>query len=219
MAVKQKIFMRPILASSVMTVVLMMVASFDQALAQAETCIIADCTTCVPGTPKKCTQCRPGYGTPSVTDQSYCIKCSSKSGCALCSTLTMCSKCQNVSLVAKQDGSGECEVPPCRLPDCSTCAPGNSRKCAKCRPGFGTRNAGDQSTCVRCSTKPGCAQCSTLTLCTKCATTYLGPKMDGSGECATCAANCSLCSKNGAGKCDRCKTGFTLQADNTCAGP
>jgi len=103
------------------------------------------------------------------------------------------------------------------IPDCTTCVSGPPLNCYQCRPGYGTPTTTDRTKCVKCSTKSGCAQCATLSQCTRCNSTALGPKMDGSGECAACAPNCRLCSTNGAGKCDSCVTGYNLQSDKTCS--
>jgi hypothetical protein len=47
---------------------------FDKRAASNNSCVLPDCVKCNPGPPKKCTECRPGYATPSATDQSRCVK-------------------------------------------------------------------------------------------------------------------------------------------------
>jgi len=98
-------------------------------------CILPDCIpgTCVPGTPDTCGQCRPAFGTPTTTDKSKCVLCSTKSGCAKCTTLTQCTLCNTTALAPKKDGSGECA--PCAS-NCKLCPTNGVGKCDLCVVGY-----------------------------------------------------------------------------------
>jgi hypothetical protein len=96
-------------------------------------CSMMDCTTCVPGTPNTCSLCRPGYGTPSITDQTRCVQCVPKYGCAQCAALTQCLVCNNTTMGPLLDGSGACAA--C-APNCRFCDTNGAGKCDICNPGF-----------------------------------------------------------------------------------
>jgi hypothetical protein len=92
-----------------------------------------DCQTCDIANPTICTQCRPGYGTPTATNKTRCVLCKTNYGCTLCNTLTQCTKCLNTTMGPLFDGSGACA--PC-TPNCRTCGTSGAGKCDSCQSGF-----------------------------------------------------------------------------------
>jgi hypothetical protein len=175
-------------------------------------CEDVNCVLC--DTPSTCLTCKPSYGTPSIDDRSQCVACPAR--CSVCSS-NGASQCDVCNIGFAVQPAGTCAAIFCHIPDCVVCD--TTSTCFTCRPGYGTQMINGQSSCRRCSTRSGCAQCVTMSQCTRCNSTTLGPKFDGSGECAACAPNCRLCVKNGADKCDACQLlpPYVLQDDKTCA--
>ena len=173
-------------------------------------CIMPDCLTCVPGPPKTCSQCRPGFGTPSPTNQTSCQKCSLRTGCAQCTTLTLCTKCTSTTMAPKTDGSGECA--PCAS-NCRTCTTKGPGKCDSCNTGYYLLA---DSTCGAC-TVTNCQTCN-ATQCISCKTGYYLNTTTKPETCAACGSFCTFCNQN-PGQCDPkfCQKGYDfVNGSNTC---
>jgi hypothetical protein len=171
------------------------------------TCIMSDCSTCLPGAPPTCSQCRPGHGTPTPTDRSHCFKCSSRSGCAQCNDLTQCTLCAKTDLAPRKDGSGTCALCASNCKNCLNNGPG---KCDSCTVGYYLQ---PDQTCAACSVN-NCQTC-TSTECTFCKSGYALDTSKIPATCSACGYNCIFCQAN-PGKCDPgfCKAGYTFMDDN-----
>ena len=123
----------------------------------------ANCQTCNPTDPSKCSSCKAGFFLDQTT--SGCSACAKN--CLQCSNAANCTSCaQNYTV---ENATGRCIVSSCQAQFCDKCVQTDAFTCAKCLNG--TFLNGSQQ-CEFCAEKERCNICSGKSTCTECNPQY-----------------------------------------------
>lgn len=188
----------------------------------SNTCMVANCLTCVTGNMNACASCKDGfYGSSCAACPERCSACDSSVRCTACKSgyalssggqcvtcsVSNCNQCSSDNTCSScTDGYylnvGQCS--PCNKP-CRTCVT-NADKCTSCQSGYEL----SANTCISttaCDVEH-CRSCISPGVCGKCDTGYYV----SSSRCSQCNSMCREC--YGPNTCTECAANNAIPDEN-----